>query len=119
MSRGPRRKSLDWDKIEELLNADCKTTDIAAAFGVSDDTIRRRCKEDLNIDYTSFCQQKKAEGDNILRNVQYKLAKEGNVAMLVWLGKQRLGQSDKTETEHSFKGKGLKIGFDDSDEDGK
>ena len=30
-----------------------------------------------------------------------ELAMEGNVTMLIWLGKQRLGQRDRLDTEHS------------------
>lgn len=33
----------------------------------------------------------------MLRAAQYKAAMEGNTTMLIWLGKQRLGQSDKNE----------------------
>lgn len=36
-------------------------------------------------------------GDNLLRAAQYKAAMGGNTTMLIWLGKQRLGQSDKNE----------------------
>jgi hypothetical protein len=32
-----------------------------------------------------------------LRQWQLKKAKEGNVVMLIWLGKQMLGQQDKTQ----------------------
>jgi hypothetical protein len=30
-----------------------------------------------------------------LRRAQFKAAKEGNVTMLIWLGKQRLGQKNE------------------------
>ncbi len=32
-----------------------------------------------------------------LRRLQWKAAKENNVTMLIWLGKQYLGQTDKQE----------------------
>ena len=37
---------------------------------------------------------------NSLREKQYDVAMSGNVSMLIWLGKQVLGQSDKQEVEH-------------------
>ena len=35
-----------------------------------------------------------------LENRQWEVAMDGNVQMLIWLGKQELGQSDKQEIEH-------------------
>ena len=32
-----------------------------------------------------------------LRKWQYNLAKQGNLGMLIWLGKQYLGQREKTD----------------------
>ena len=36
-----------------------------------------------------------------LRMRQIQVADKGNVVMLIWLGKQYLGQKDKTELEHT------------------
>lgn len=36
-----------------------------------------------------------------LRRKQSEMAQEGNVTMLIWLGKQLLGQKDSTSIEHS------------------
>lgn len=40
--------------------------------------------------------QGRHEGKSSLRRLQWKAAQKGNSAMLVWLGKQMLGQKDKT-----------------------
>jgi len=88
---------IDWDTVGKLLEADCKTVDIARQLGVSEMTLYRRCKSDLNVSYVTFSQQKKMLGDNLLRAKQYQTAMSGNVTMQIWLGKQRLGQADKTE----------------------
>lgn len=40
-------------------------------------------------------------GKRSLRRTQFKAALEGNPQLLIWLGKQYLGQSDKSEVEHS------------------
>ena len=39
-----------------------------------------------------------APGNVSLRRKQFELAMNGNVTMNIWLGKQKLGQSDKVET---------------------
>ena len=41
----------------------------------------------------------KDKGKMRLRQMQWKAAEGGNVSMLIWLGKQVLGQSDKQELE--------------------
>jgi hypothetical protein len=38
-------------------------------------------------------------GTRSLRRLQYEAAKTGNVTMQIWLGKQWLGQKDRTETD--------------------
>lgn len=88
---------LDWDKIGKLLEANCKTSDIAAQFGCNVQTIHRRCKSDLGISFVGFSQQKRSSGDNLLRAAQFSAAMNGNTTMQIWLGKQRLGQRDKFE----------------------
>jgi AraC-like DNA-binding protein len=88
---------IDWDTVGKLLEADCKTVDIARQLGISEDTLTRRCKRDLNLPFAVFSQQKKMLGDNLLRAKQYQTAMSGNVVMQIWLGKQRLGQADKAE----------------------
>jgi len=88
---------IDWDTVGKLLEADCKTVDIARQLGISEMTLYRRCKADLNVSYVTFSQQKKMLGDNLLRAKQYQTAMSGNVTMQIWLGKQRLGQADKME----------------------
>jgi AraC-like DNA-binding protein len=88
---------INWDTVGQMLEADCKTVDIAAQLGISNDTLTRRCKRDLGVTFTVFSQQKRSRGDNLLRAAQFKAAMEGNTTMLIWLGKQRLNQSDKAE----------------------
>ncbi|NCX93640.1 MAG: hypothetical protein EBX40_03075, partial [Gammaproteobacteria bacterium] len=39
----------------------------------------------------------KSKGDNLLRVAQFKKAMSGDTSALIWLGKNRLGQSDKQE----------------------
>jgi hypothetical protein len=97
---GRRKADIDWDRVGEMFEADCTVEGVAATIGVHRDVLYRRCKTDLKIELTTLKQQKKAKGDELLREIQMKTAKSGNVTMQIWLGKQRLGQSDKTENTH-------------------
>ena len=88
---------IDWTKVGRYLQAQCLTTGIAGVLGISTDTLYLRCMKDLNMDYTAFSEQKKAEGKELLRMKQFELAMMGNVPMAIWLGKNLLGQKDQVE----------------------
>lgn len=94
---GRPKANIDWQQVGKLLEAGCQAVGIAEIMGVSPDTLYTRCKIDNKLDFSAFSQQKKAKGDDMLRAKQYQTAMSGNVTMQIWLGKQRLGQSEKSE----------------------
>lgn len=94
---GRTQATIDWDTVGKLLEAGCSGESIAAQFGVHRTTLYNRCKADMGVTFSALSQQKKMLGDNLLRAKQYQTAMSGNTTMLIWLGKQRLGQSDKNE----------------------
>lgn len=94
---GRTQATIDWDTVGKLLEAGCSGESIAAQLGIHRTTLYNRCKADLGLTFSTFSQQKKMLGDNLLRAKQYQTAMSGNVTMQIWLGKQRLGQTDKTE----------------------
>ena len=50
--------------------------------------------------YSEYLTKGRAELKKRLRQTQYEVAVEGkNVAMLIWLGKQILGQTEKAEIQ--------------------
>ncbi len=76
--------------------AGCSGVEIAAQIGVHENTLYQRCKSDLGVDFVAFKQEKQAAGESLLRKVQFDTAvKDKDRTMLVWLGKQRLGQKEK------------------------
>lgn len=79
---------------------------IAGVFKCSEKTIQRYVNSEYGL---TFDQLKAEKSENIklkLGGKQYEVAMKGNVPMLVWLGKQYLGQADKQEIKsdqkHSF-----------------
>jgi IS30 family transposase len=78
-------------KVEQLASFGCTNVEIAQFFGVNESTIRRGFAENLT--------KGRASGKIKLRQLQMKAAEAGNVSMLIWLGKQVLGQQDKQEIE--------------------
>lgn len=83
------KKVIDENLVEKLAKVGCSNESIAIQAGCSVDTLTRRYAELL---------RKSREGlKTQLRIWQLEAAKKGNVAMLIWLGKQMLGQTDKIE----------------------
>lgn len=89
----PRPKSdIDPKKVQELAAQGAKVVEIADYFGVDRDTIHDRFPAELT--------KGKAELRASLRMAQITTAKQGNPTMLIWLGKQYLGQSDTSIDEY-------------------
>lgn len=68
--------------------------DIAYCLGISRDTIERK--------YRSQIDMGRAKGRAFLRDLQWQAAIQGNVAMLIFLGKQILGQSDTASVDSNY-----------------
>lgn len=84
---GRPKKKLSPMQIENLAAIMCTTAEIAAVLHVSKDTIERNYSESLVIG--------RERAKESLRRSQFKAALKGNPTMLIWLGKQYLGQTDK------------------------
>ena len=82
-----------------MLEADLEGTEVASFLHISPDTLYDRCKEEKNVLFSEYLRLKKDRGNGRIKQRQYQLAMEGDRAMLIWLGKQRLGQSEKNETK--------------------
>jgi len=85
----PKKYNIDTEQVEKLAGLGCSNTEIASFFGVGEHVIRKS--------YAEFLEKGRDKGKIRLRQWQMKAAERGNVAMLIWLGKQMLGQSDKQE----------------------
>jgi hypothetical protein len=84
----PRLK-LSGETVCGMASVGATNVEIAEFLGCSVDTLTRRFAEDL---------RKQRAGLRIgLRKAQVRVALKGNVAMLIWLGKQMLDQSETTE----------------------
>jgi hypothetical protein len=59
--------------------------------GISVDTLRDN--------FSDIIQRGQEEGKASLRRMQYQAAVKGNVVMMIWLGKQLLGQRDRADID--------------------
>lgn len=86
---------IDWARVDELLEAGSPGTEIAAYFGMHPNTFYRRLEEKRGVSFSEYSAQKKSKGDALIREAQLKKAlKKLDNTMLIWLGKQRLGQKE-------------------------
>ena len=89
--RGRPKVEVDAAKVERLIGHGATVEMVADALSCSVDTLERNCAEAI--------EKGRNARNGKLQCVQYGKAMEGNVTMLIWLGKQWLGQRDKTEQD--------------------
>jgi hypothetical protein len=91
MTTGRPRKVIDYEKARRLAEIQCTIAEIAHVLDVSDTKLKR------DEPFRTIYEKARETGRTSLRRLQWKAAKAGNTAMLIWLGKQYLGQADKQE----------------------
>lgn len=89
----------EWATIEAAAKIHCTGEEIAAMMGVNYETLDRRIKEEKQMLTVEYLKKHASTGKASLRRMQWKSAEAGSVPMLIWLGKQNLGQTDKQETQ--------------------
>lgn len=93
-------KHIDQAQFEKLCNILCTLDDIAGFFDCSVDTIENWCKKTYKETFSDIYKKKSAVGRVSLRRKQFEVAMSGDKTMLVWLGKQQLGQRDTFPEEN-------------------
>lgn len=92
---GRRKKPLKEVKnekvIEKMASIGATNLEIAEFFGIDENTLKRN--------FEIFLTKGRADLKTKLRRKQISVALSGNVMMLIWLGKQILGQKDKLDGE--------------------
>ncbi|GAA4464258.1 hypothetical protein GCM10023189_43290 [Nibrella saemangeumensis] len=125
----PRRKGrgyikIDWARVDDMLKAMCDGTDIAAALGVSEDTLYRAARREKGMQWGDYAaaqfantrallrqtQLNKATGYKRVESVPFNTAEgvvfhqvtkfyEPDTNMLKFLGVQYLGQAEKQDVK--------------------
>ncbi len=94
---GPKGVQIDWDAFDKLCHIQCTLEEIACFYDCSVDTIENIVKREKKMRFSEYFAIKRGKGRISLRRKQYQLAMDGSIPLLIWLGKQYLGQSDKQE----------------------
>jgi hypothetical protein len=82
---GRPKLNIDPETVRKLARLHCSMEEMASFFGCHRDTLHNNFSAEID--------KGRAEGNISLRRKQWQMAVEkGNVVMLIWLGKQMLGQ---------------------------
>jgi len=90
-ANGRPKKVIDYELVERLSMIQCTQEEIAGSLKISVRTLQRNEK---------FCRIYKngiENGKKSLRRMQWDAAGKGNTTMLIWLGKQYLGQREPVQ----------------------
>ena len=98
MDRGRKPFDFDLSEVEKLGMLGATREEMASWFGCAVRTVDRRMAKtdgDFRQSYDKGFGRLKIS----LRRHQIEAAKGGNITMLIWLGKQMLGQADRQEVK--------------------
>jgi len=95
---------IDLVELEKLCALQCTQADIAGWFNLSLSTIEKRAAssdlhdfDGVKLTFREIMERGYSKGRVSLRRRQMEAADAGNATMLIWLGKQVLGQKDRLE----------------------
>jgi hypothetical protein len=86
---GRPKAKIDPEHVKALAGAGCTVEEIAEFLSVNKKTLERR--------FLIVMESGRLRRNVSLRRKQMELAMRGDKTMLIWLGKQCLGQSDRTQ----------------------
>lgn len=89
----------DFQKVIGMVEILCTLEEICSIMEMSEDTLNRRLVERGYENFAGFYKKHSGKGKQSLRRIQWNAAQEGSVPMMIWLGKNWLGQTDKVEAE--------------------
>lgn len=92
VGRGANRKVVPPDEVYKLAALGCTMEEMADWFQIN--------RETLKYNFSDYIAKGRTDLKHRLRRAQIQVALSGNAVMLIWLGKNILGQSDSpTENE--------------------
>ena len=92
-----------YKQVCSLCAIQCTAEEIASVLGISVDTLERRIYERDGLRFAEFFKIKRKAGFASLRRMQWKKAQSDDTTMLIWLGKQYLGQKDVPDSGNENK----------------
>lgn len=89
------KKEIDYDLVNKLAEIQCTQEEIANILDISVRTLQR------DKEFCRIFNMSRENGKMSLKRWQFKRAEQGSDRMLIWLGKQYLGQRDVIESNNT------------------
>ena len=83
--------------IEGMARIQCTQDEICDIFEVTDKTLNLALKKHSGVSFSDLIKKNMSHGKASLRRSQWKAADKGVPSVLIWLGKQHLGQKDHVD----------------------
>ena len=91
------KKIVDYTLLDDLCRIQCTAKEIASVLHMSINTLKARIEADTGEAYLEYLYKRSMVGRKSLRRKQWAVAMRGDRTMLIWLGKQYLGQVERHE----------------------
>ena len=85
------KKDINEDQVLKLARIGCTYQEMADFFSCDKSTLRNR--------FSDLIKEGHSEVKQSIRRAQIEVALKGNASMLIWLGKQVLGQRDQPKEQ--------------------
>lgn len=102
-SVAPTRVAIDLETLKDAASIGCTYDEISVLLHISPSTFDRYVRDSQLV--RDALEEGRAMGRGKLRRMQWHEAEKGNPTMLIWLGKQLLGQRDKQPDEEPAAGR--------------
>ena len=89
----PKKFNIKPTEVKKLAKYGCTNLEIADFYGCDESLLRKS--------YSEYLTKGRAKGKMRLRQLQWQSAEKGNTSMLIFLGKQMLGQTDNPEASEA------------------
>lgn len=124
---GKPRHNIDWERVDHFLTCGCSGTQTASKLGIHPETLYNNVVKKFGVGFQEYMRSKRECGEVLVKEAQFDEAvRKRNTSMLIWVGKQLLGQSEKQEVKHegqvpiqvvSYNGKKLEPWKDEKEKD--
>jgi len=95
VNKGGRPPIMTAEEARRVMSLNCTQAELATFFGVTEQAVIKRMKTDEA--FARAVHEGRELGKLSLRRTQKRIADNGSAAMAIFLGKNILGQTDKTE----------------------
>ncbi len=96
---GRPKIEIDFENLQKMCEIHCTQEEICHLLDINHETLDARLKEAGFNNFSHYYKKASTLGKKSLRRIQFEAANNGSVPMMIWLGKQYLGQTDKQEMD--------------------